>query len=279
MNNATLLKATDLVIKEIHYKIEELEKIINLDDRKKQTLLEFDTWRFSVSKLLDRVFSERSISKEFLNETKVLLNKFSDVENVKKINDALNKAKNYLERLNDDIESGKYVKGNNDSVDKTTALTIIRKILRNFHKHIEAMYQDEVHRNGKIKMADLDRIRIGNEYDVQRILYSLIRPIFPEARLEVVDDAGYNSVRYDIVLNEYDIVIEVKCTRESMTERKLTEELGADSFHYKADNLFLFVFDRIRLIKNPDAFEKSFNRKKQDIGKVIETIIIQEVTF
>lgn len=159
MNNATLLKATDLVIKEIHYKIEELEKIINLDDRKKQTLLEFDTWRFSVSKLLDGVFSERSISKEFLNETKVLLNKFSDVENVKKINDALNKAKNYLERLNDDIESGKYVKGNNDSVDKTTALTIIRKILRNFHKHIEAMYQDEVHRNGKIKMADLDRIR------------------------------------------------------------------------------------------------------------------------
>lgn len=97
--------------------------------------------------------------------------------------------------------------------------------------------------------------------------------------MEVVDDAGYNSVRYDIVLNEYDIVIEVKCTRESMTERKLTEELGADSFHYKSDNLFLFVFDRIRLIKNPDAFEKSFNRKKQDIGKVIETIIIQEVTF
>jgi len=136
-------------------------------------------------------------------------------------------------------------------IDKTTASTIIRKILRNFHKHIEAMYQDEVHGNGTIKKEDLDKIKIGNEYDVQRILYSLIKPIFPDARLEVVNDAGYNSVRYDIVIDEYGIVVEVKCTRENMTERKLTEELGADSFHYKADQLFLFIFDKVKLIKNP----------------------------
>ena len=278
MNNVTLLKEANVAIEEINYKIDDLENIVNQDYRKKQTLIEFDTWRFAVGRLLDEVFSEKTVSKEFLKETKVLLNKFSDAENANKIDIALDKAKSYLKRLNDDIVSGIYVK-NNDSIDKTAALTIIRKILRNFHKHIEAMYQDEVHGNGNIKKVDLDKIRIGNEYDVQRILYSLIRPIFPEARLEAVDDAGYNSVRYDIVLNEYDIVIEVKCTRENMTERKLTEELGSDSFHYKADYLFLFIFDRIRLIKNSDAFEKSFNREKQDVGKEIETIIIQEVTF
>lgn len=122
---------------------------------------------------------------------------------------------------------------------------------------------------------DLDKTKIENEHDV----YSLIRPIFPDARLEVVDDAGYASVRYDIVLDEYGMVIEVKCTRENMTERKLREELGSDSFHYEADHLFLFIFDKVKLIKNPDAFEKAFRREKHGFDKELETIIIREITF
>lgn len=209
-------------------------------------------------------FYDQSISRDFLIETKVLPNKFSDTENVKKIDEALYKGKSYLRNLNTDIQLDKYLpRVNHDSIEKTTAVAIIRKILRNFYKHIKAMYQDEVHGNGKIKKEDLDKIKIGNEYDVQRILYSLIRPIFPNARLEVADDAGYNSVRYDIALHEYGIVIEVKCTRPTMTERKLTEELGADSFHYKADHLFLFIFDKEKLIENPDVFAKSFQRQKR----------------
>jgi hypothetical protein len=259
--------------------IERLKEIHESSLITKQKFDEFEGWRITASRMLNGTFSDKSISKDFSTETKVLLNKFSDVANIEKLDAALNEADRYLESVKVDIESGKYVKNDNDSIEKTVALTIFRRILRNFHKHIEAMYQDVVHGNGKIKRSDLDRIRIGNEYDIQRILYSLIRPIFPEARLEVVDDAGYNSVRYDIVLNEYDIVIEVKCTRGNMTQRKLTEELGADSFHYKADHLFLFIFDQIRLIDNPEAFEKSFNRQKQDYGKEIETIVIQEITF
>lgn len=141
------------------------------------------------------------------------------------------------------------------------------------------MYQDEVHGNGTIKKIDLDRIKLGNEYDVQRVLYALLRPVFPLARLEVADDTGYHSRRYDITLEEYGIVIEVKCTRESMTERKLIEELGSDSFHYKADYLFLFVFDRVKLIKNEDVFANSFKREQQVYGKEIEAIIVQETYF
>jgi hypothetical protein len=69
------------------------------------------------------------------------------------------------------------------------------------------MYQEKVHGNGTIKKEDLDAIQIGNEYDMQRILYSLIRPIFPTAKVEVSDDAGYNAIRYDIKIDEYNIVI------------------------------------------------------------------------
>lgn len=139
------------------------------------------------------------------------------------------------------------------------------------------MYQADVHGNGNIKKDVLDQIQLVNEYDVQRVLYSLIRPIFPESRLEVVDDAGYSSVRYDIVLNKYDIVIEVKCTRQSMRERSLTEELAADGFHYNCDHLFMFIYDKIKLIKNVDAFVDSYTKSKQQVGKTIETFVIQEV--
>ena len=276
-----LKKDPNTAVQEISQEIDGLEKFSDLYKQNKEALNEFENWRHDVRRTLDGIFSVQSVSKDFLIETKVLLNKFSDAENVNIIGDALYKGKSYLEDLNANIESGKYspLINNNDSIEKTTALTIIRKILRNFYKHIESMYQDEVHGKGKIKKEDLDKIKIGNEYDVQRILYSLIRPVFPEARLEVSDDAGYNSVRYDIVLNEYQIVIEVKCTKPNMSERKLTEELGADSFHYKGDHLFLFIFDKTKLIKNPDVFAKSFNRKKQDFDKELEAIVIQEITF
>lgn len=261
----------------INTKIEELKQL----NQQKNPYNAFDNWRSAVSRILEETFSTKSTSTDFLTETNVFINKFSEAESAKNLKVALDNGKSYLHRLNNDIQSGKYVPEENKdkSIGTPTALIIIRRIMRNFHKHIEAMYQSEVHGNGKIAKVDLDKIKIGNEYDVQRILYSLIRPVFPEARLEAVDDAGYNSVRYDIVIADYDIVIEVKCTRENMTERKLTEELGSDSFHYKANHLFLFVFDRIKLIKNLDAFEKSFNRKKTDAGKEIETFVIQEVSF
>lgn len=280
MDNLLLIDPT-IVLQKIDEKKKELEKIEQLTEGGKRPYQEFENWRNTVSRMLEECFSLRSMSSEFLTDTHSFINKFSKVESAKNLKVALDSSKSYLLRLKSEIHSGKYMSEENkdNSISTFTALIIIRRILRNFHKHIETMYQAEVHGNGKIAKEDLARIKIGNEYDVQRILYSLIRPIFPEARLEAVDDAGYNSVRYDLVIAEYDVVIEVKCTRENMTERKLTEELGSDAFHYRANHLFLFIFDRVKMIKNMDAFEKSFNKKKIDVGKEIETFVIQEVLF
>lgn len=59
----------------------------------------------------------------------------------------------------------------NDEFSEGTELLILEKILSNFYMHIKAMYRMDVHGSGTIKKADLDKIIIGNEYDVQRILY------------------------------------------------------------------------------------------------------------
>ncbi len=156
-----------------------------------------------------------------------------------------------------------------------SALIVVRRILRNFHKHLEEMYQKHVHGKGTLKQTDLDKITLGNEYDVQRMLSSLLKPIFPTARVEVFGDGGYTGTRYDIFISEYNLVIEVKCTRTSMTERHLTEEIGSDICHYTSHHLMFFIFDKQKIISNPDAFEARYTKSFD--GKDVETYVVQPI--
>ena len=126
-------------------------------------------------------------------------------------------------------------------------------------------------------MDELKKIQIGNEYDLQRMLYALLVPIFPLIRQEAESDNGYGGVRADLYLEEYDLIIETKCTRASMIEKKLLEELGADRFHYKAKTVFFFVYDKKNIIKNPDVFKAAFVREQEKNGKNIKVIVLQPV--
>ena len=120
-------------------------------------------------------------------------------------------------------------------ISKETSLFLIEKILNNFYLYYRAMYKSPLHKKSTLTHEILDKFQIKNEYDLQRMLYSVLLPIFPEARQEVASDNGYGGMRADIYFDEYDLIIETKCTRDSMSEKKLVEELGADGFHYKAD--------------------------------------------
>lgn len=164
-----------------------------------------------------------------------------------------------------------------NELNEQTALTVVRLILRNFPKHLEEMYQKNVHGRGTLKKSDLDKIVLGNEYDVQRILFSLLKPVFPTARVEVPGDGGYTGTRYDIFIGEYNLVIEVKCTRSSMAERTLTEEVGSDICHYTHKHIMFFIFDKQKIICNPDAFENNYSKTFD--GKDVETYIIQPISI
>ncbi|CAH1214768.1 hypothetical protein PAECIP111893_03846 [Paenibacillus plantiphilus] len=185
-------------------------------------------------------------------------------------------AQPYLENLITDINAGLFdpVKPLIE-IDEVHFHLIIRRVLENFDKHIYEMYQTPLHRNGTLKLENLAKIALGNEYDVQRLLYSLIRPIFPEARVEVPNDGGYKGYRFDIFIDSYETVIEVKCSRQNMTERKLTEEIGSDAFHYPKKYIYFFIYDKDKIISNVDAFCKNYNRTQDT--KQIKTIVIQPV--
>ena len=147
---------------------------------------------------------------------------------------------------------------------KDTTLVIIETFLRNYGKYEDALFRKETHKNAGIDKETWNKIIVKNEYDIQRILYAWLRPIFPTIRKEVFSDSGYVGMRYDLFLKDYDLIIEIKCTRASMSEKKLVEELSSDVFNYKAENIFLFVYDLVHIIKNPEAFEKSFMEKSRE---------------
>lgn len=164
-------------------------------------------------------------------------------------------------------------------ISRDQAISLIERILNNFHMFYRAMFQNEVHKKGTLKQETLEVVKIGNEYDLQRMLYALLVPIFPTARMEVNGDNGYGGMRADIWVDEYKFIIETKCTRDSMKEKTLQEELGADGFHYQADMIFFFVYDKNRIIQNPAAFEKAFVRKKEVDGKEVRMVIMQPRIF
>lgn len=99
----------------------------------------------------------------------------------------------------------------------------------------------------------------------------LIKPIFPLARLEFPNTDEYNSVKYDIHTDEYDVAIEVKCNRKSITGRTFEEKFGSDIGYYQTKN----VYDKGKIVKNVDAFIKSYAKNGNYFNKNVDAILIQ----
>ncbi|MFT8315980.1 MAG: hypothetical protein ABF633_17285 [Clostridium sp.] len=99
----------------------------------------------------------------------------------------------------------------------------------------------------------------------------LIKPIFPLARLEFPNTDAYNSVKYDIHTDEYDVAIEVKCSRKSITGRTFEEEFGSDICYYQTKN----VYDKDKVVKNVDTSIKSYTKNGNYFNKNVDAILIQ----
>lgn len=149
---------------------------------------------------------------------------------------------------------------------------VLESILKNFYFFLEALLEREPHKKGGIQKAQLENLKITNEYDIQHLLYAYLKPLYPAVRAEVSEDTGYHSVRVDIAVST-DCVIEVKCTRKGMKINKLLEEIEADMVHYHAQEIYFFIYDKEKIIENPIAFQDSMKGKIQ--GKEIHIIIHQ----
>jgi hypothetical protein len=145
-------------------------------------------------------------------------------------------------------------------------------VLDNYYLFLESLLERPPHKRGGIQKEHLSGLKIQNEYDIQHLLYAYLKPLYPLARAEVSEDTGYGTVRTDIFLDS-EHVIEVKCTRNSMKLKKLTEEIEADMVHYSAEHIYFFIYDKEKIIENPQLFRSTYENKVK--GKRIHIVIHQ----
>ena len=154
-------------------------------------------------------------------------------------------------------------------------IVCLHNYLKHFYSFLEAFREIKPHKKATLTAEDLQKITIQNEYDLQHLLYAGLKPLWQDTRTEVVEDTGYGSVRVDIVIDSIGAAIEAKCTRESMTVKDLTEQIAADIFHYKQKYLFIYIYDKEKIIKDKDAFESAYSRRTEE--KQVFTIVLQPV--
>ncbi len=149
----------------------------------------------------------------------------------------------------------------------------LERVIDNFGLYLYNMFSVVPDKKASLTENVLRQITIQNEYDVQHMMYAVIKALYPSARREVYDDIGYVSDRYDIFIEELDAIVEIKCTRKDHSENKLFRELGEDAFFYKCSKLIIYVYDKNSVITDVENFVKSLERK--DTGKEIKVFVEQ----
>ena len=127
---------------------------------------------------------------------------------------------------------------------------------------------------------DRETIVIGDEYDVQDMLYALLHVEFDDIRKEdsSPSHAGANS-RIDFVLKMSDILLEVKMTNDKLRDKKMGEELLIDIGRYKeypgAKHLVIFIYDRGDHISNKHGLIRDLS--KQSTANFSVSVVINPI--
>ncbi|GFZ79849.1 hypothetical protein GCM10011531_07230 [Aquaticitalea lipolytica] len=119
-------------------------------------------------------------------------------------------------------------------------LDLVKQVIDNFP---EAIKQIKSRRKGK------DVFQFKDEYDVQDILYIMLKPIFPKMKAEdPIEKVGSTSTKIDLILREEKILIEVKMIKENDNdESKFIKQLKEDIQSYYVcqwmKHLVCFIYD------------------------------------
>lgn len=239
--------------------IEELKEI--------NTISAYEALVFKLNQMLQEEGYEQEIIMTVRNKEKYMVNRFSD-ESTKE--NMLAAKENLIFYLNGILF---------ENCGQTTQVLqeSIEKYLRNFYLFLEAFKEVEPDKRASFTSVNLQKIQIENEYDLQHLLYAVLKPLCVDIRREVTEDSGVGAIRSDIKIPSLNTVIEAKCTRKSMALKKLTEEIEADIVHYKADCIYFYIYDKEKIVKDKYVFEKNFNRNFD--GKEVRMIILQPINM
>lgn len=118
-----------------------------------------------------------------------------------------------------------------------------------------------------------DSFEIENEYDVQSLLHSFLKLEFDDIRAEIYTDSyAGTQPRIDFLIEEPNILVEVKHARSDHGTQDIKEELAIDKDHYRKqdhDELVCFIYDPEEVIDNPSGFKKDIEWEEPSVTVLV----------
>jgi hypothetical protein len=148
---------------------------------------------------------------------------------------------------------------------------VIRDILHHFSNAVQKIIKDR--RKGHPVYV------ISDEYDVQDILYVILKSAFPNLRDEdPIPKVGAKSTKIDLILREENILIEVKMIKAGdSNETHFIEQLKVDFESYHEckwlSKLFCFVWDPFKKTRDVANFH-DLNGSRTKAGHVFDVEVI-----
>lgn len=205
--------------------------------------------------LIKTVFDKDSVNETVLNNSLKSVTAVTDIDV-------------QLQILLEDIESTllniRYI---NKSADE-----VVRAILNNFSNAIQKIVKN--------RRKDHPNFKIEDEYDVQDILYVILKSVFPNLRDEdAIAKVGAKTTKIDLIIREEKILVEVKMIKEKdSSETHFIEQLKVDFESYHEckwlKKLFCFVYDPYKKTRDISNFhDLNGERTKGDHNFNVEVIV------
>ena len=152
------------------------------------------------------------------------------------------------------------------------AKTIVKQVLLQFGNTVKKITRNR--RKGH------EEFEINDEYDVQDLLYVMLKPLFPKMiDEEPTPKVGSKYNKIDLIIREEGLMIEVKMIKDSDTdEKKFVEQLKNDIQSYYRyrflSDLLIFVYDPQNKTKDSQNFyELNGVQEIQGIRFNVEVIV------
>jgi len=153
-----------------------------------------------------------------------------------------------------------------------TADELVREVLNNFSNAIQKMIKSRRKGHPEFKIED--------EYDVQDILYVILKSIFSNLRDEdAIAKVGAKTTKIDLIIREERILVEVKMLKEKDTnETHFIEQLKVDFESYHEckwlRKLYCFVYDPYKKTRDISNFyDLNGDRSKGEHKFNVEVIL------
>lgn len=150
-------------------------------------------------------------------------------------------------------------------IDMTNPISQLERICFKFH---EISKQLDVAR-----YSNRERLLINDEYDLQYLIYGLLRLYFDDVRKEEWNSSfAGKSTRIDFLLINESIAFETKFASDNHNEKRIGEELIEDVYYYKQNpkckTLVAFIYDPNRVIKNRPSLTVDISKAENGFAKV-----------